>query len=167
MAEETQVDQTVKKYLHHSFVELENLERHGTILKWVERARWIKLEEDVDVLTNQWCQPYIPALSYKAFSELKTCLQNGHVYLGLQASCFDDISRAIVNTLLSKRFITTGDSENLWDVLSAKHKHMRQKADPPRTRQKWLSAARAARHLSSRRNTILSIQLPSVMDMPM
>lgn len=162
MGDHNEINRSIKQNLFHSFVELENLEYYGNEARWVERARWIKLEEDVDVLTNQWCPPYIPALSYKAFSALKACLESGSICIGLRASCMGDISTYIVDTMLGKRLITTENKNNLLEILNAKHRHVRKETEPSRIGRKWLSAARKTRHYGSRRNTVISIELHKV-----
>lgn len=157
------MDPNVSWDLHHSFVELENLEKYGENLKWVERARWIKFEEDVDVFRNKWCPPYIPALSFKALSELKRCLQMGNVVIGLQEDNICAITNEIVQQMLEKGLINPNDSEELRTILMSKNKHIRKKLDAPKLGQKWLSAVRS-RHIVPRSNTVVSIE--SRVDIP-
>ena len=142
---------------HHSFVELENLEKYGDNLKWVERARWIKFEEDVDVFRNKWCAPYIPALSFKALSELKRCLRVGNVCIGLQEDNLCTISNAIVSQMLEKGLINPNDSDELRSILMSKNKHIRKKLVTPKLGQKWLSAVRS-KHSVRKKNTVVSLE---------
>ena len=142
---------------HHSFVELENLEKYGDNLKWVERARWIKFEEDVDVFRNKWCAPYIPALSFKALSELKRCLRVGNVVIGLQEDNLSTISNAIVREMLEKGLVDPNNSDELCSILMSKNKHIRKKVVTPKLGQKWLSAVRS-RHYVAKNNTVLSMK---------
>lgn len=160
------IDHSIKQDLYHSFVELENLEIYDNGDKWVERARWIKFEEDVDVVNSQWCEPFVPAVSYKALSELKTCLENGAINMEFEASSLDDISTYITQTLLDKSLITLENSEKLLKILDAKHKHVRKKADPPILRQKWLSTFRPSKNFESSRNYLQSVELESASKEP-
>ncbi len=158
------MDQTVVQNLHHSFVELENLEESLVAgkLRWVERARWIKLEEDVDFYTNQWSAPFIPALSFKAVSELKACLEQGCICIGMQGENLVDISEAIMHLLVSKNLLSALNADHFVKILLARHKHIRKKRDAPKLGHKWLSSrARSARPMP-KRNTILPADLRSI-----
>ncbi len=153
------MDSTATQNLHHSFVELENLEKSPKDgkLRWIERARWIKFEEDVDIFTNQWSAPFVPALSLKAVSELKTCIKHGCVCIGVKGNTLPAISRRIMQQMMTKNLLRASSADDFIRILLARHEHIRKKIDAPRIAQKWLSTTRGNR-VMPRRNTIVPVQ---------
>eukprot|EP00794_Sanderia_malayensis_P010924 gene10924-12085_t len=152
------MDSRLIKNLQQCFVELENLEVYSTEgqLRWMERARWIKLEEDVDEYTNQWSAPFIPSLSLKALTELKTCIENGCVCFGMRENTVLSISDAMVSLLVTEDLISASHADELSNILLSRHKHIRRKIEAPRLGQKWLT--RKPSYSVSRRNSMLEPQ---------
>ncbi len=57
------------------FSELDELDLD--LEEWVEKARWIKYEENVEELAERWGKPTISSLSFHALIELRKCLKHG------------------------------------------------------------------------------------------
>lgn len=46
-------------------------------MRWKERARWIKFEEDVDDETDRWGKPHVASLSFRSLLELRRTITHG------------------------------------------------------------------------------------------
>lgn len=46
-------------------------------MRWKERARWIKFEEDVEEETDRWGKPHVASLSFRSLLELRRTITNG------------------------------------------------------------------------------------------
>ena len=112
---------------HEGFVELEELVSCDSDLVWKERARWIKLEEDVEEGANRWGKPHIPCLTYRSLRDVETNLQNGVFLLDLQSVDLPSICDAIVNEIKSSKKIPDEECEALKAVLLTRHEHQYQK----------------------------------------
>lgn len=89
------IDQSIYS-LYEGFVELEELVSCDNELIWKERARWIKLEEDVDECAERWGKPHVPCLTYRSLREVETNLQNGVCLLDLNRDTLPSICDAII-----------------------------------------------------------------------
>ena len=60
------------------FVELDELNagKHDDYM-WLERARWIKFEEDVEEGSHRWGKPHVACLSFHSLLELRKCIEDG------------------------------------------------------------------------------------------
>lgn len=50
-------------------------------MRWKERARWIKFEEDVEEETDRWGKPHVASLSFRSLLELRRTITHGKVLL--------------------------------------------------------------------------------------
>lgn len=50
-------------------------------MRWKERARWIKFEEDVEEETDRWGKPHVASLSFRSLLELRRTITHGIVIL--------------------------------------------------------------------------------------
>lgn len=68
-------------YCHHHFqlfVELNELiTDKDQEMRWKERARWIKFEEDVEEETDRWGKPHVASLSFRSLLELRRTITQG------------------------------------------------------------------------------------------
>lgn len=48
-------------------------------MRWKERARWIKFEEDVEEETDRWGKPHVASLSFRSLLELRRTITHGKV----------------------------------------------------------------------------------------
>ncbi len=50
-------------------------------MRWKERARWIKFEEDVEEETDRWGKPHVASLSFRSLLELRRTITHGEQLL--------------------------------------------------------------------------------------
>lgn len=60
-------------------------------MRWKERARWIKFEEDVEEETDRWGKPHVASLSFRSLLELRRTITQGKQLLHA-CSKVDDLS---------------------------------------------------------------------------
>lgn len=48
-------------------------------MRWKERARWIKFEEDVEEETDRWGKPHVASLSFRSLLELRRTITHGNI----------------------------------------------------------------------------------------
>ncbi|XP_010794931.1 anion exchange protein 3-like [Notothenia coriiceps] len=65
------------KKTHELFVELNELIVKDHEMRWKERARWIKFEEDVEEETDRWGKPHVASLSFRSLLELRRTITHG------------------------------------------------------------------------------------------
>ena len=112
---------------HEAFVELEELVSCNNELVWKERARWIKLEEDVEEYANRWGKPHIPCLAFHSLRELERNLKNGVFLLDLQSGDLPSICEAIIGEFKSLKKLPDEECEVVKTVLLTRHQHQYQK----------------------------------------
>jgi len=108
------------------FVELEELVCCDNELIWKERARWIKLEEDVEECADRWGKPHIPCLTYRSLREVETNLQNGAILLDLPRGSLTSISEAVVDEIKLLKKLGDEECRTIKAVLLARHEHQHQ-----------------------------------------
>ncbi|MEQ2174939.1 hypothetical protein GOODEAATRI_012883 [Goodea atripinnis] len=70
------------KKTHELFVELNELiVEKDHEMRWKERARWIKFEEDVEEETDRWGKPHVASLSFRSLLELRRTITHGKFLL--------------------------------------------------------------------------------------
>ena len=111
---------------HEGFVELEELVSCDNELVWKERARWIKLEEDVEECADRWGKPHIPCLTYRSLREVETNLQNGAILLDLPRGSLPSISEAVVDEIKVLKKLGDEECRTIKAVLLARHEHQHQ-----------------------------------------
>jgi len=52
-------------------------------MRWKERARWIKFEEDVEEETERWGKPHVASLSFRSLLELRRTITHGKIFVHL------------------------------------------------------------------------------------
>ncbi|KAL9964853.1 hypothetical protein ACROYT_G028551 [Oculina patagonica] len=112
--------------LHEGFVELEELVSCDNELVWKERARWIKLEEDVEESADRWGKPHIPCLTYRSLREVETNLQNGVFLLDLQRDNLPSICEAIIDEIKLLKKLGDEECNAVKTVLLTRHEHQHQ-----------------------------------------
>lgn len=69
-------------FLPQLFVELNELiVEKDHEMRWKERARWIKFEEDVEEETDRWGKPHVASLSFRSLLELRRTITHGELRL--------------------------------------------------------------------------------------
>jgi len=105
-------------------VELECLKLTEEGYEWKEQARWIKLEEDIEVGSGRWSKPYLPSTAYHHIHRFKELLTNNtHFILDINVENLDDIATLVCQNLVTNKMIGTEFSAVLKATLLARHHH--------------------------------------------
>ncbi|XP_072322027.1 anion exchange protein 3 [Eucyclogobius newberryi] len=108
---------------HELFVELNELIVEHNELRWKERARWIKFEEDVEEETGRWGKPHVASLSFRSLLELRRTISHGSVLLDLEQTKLPAIAHVVVETMIISDQIRAEDRANVLRALLRKHTH--------------------------------------------
>ncbi|KAK7938892.1 hypothetical protein WMY93_002218 [Mugilogobius chulae] len=111
------------KKTHELFVELNELIVEHNELRWKERARWIKFEEDVEEETGRWGKPHVASLSFRSLLELRRTISHGAVLLDLEQTKLPAIAHLVVETMIISDQIRAEDRANVLRALLRKHTH--------------------------------------------
>ncbi|KAM8856212.1 anion exchange protein 3 [Spinachia spinachia] len=113
-----------EKKTHELFVELNELivdKDHE--MRWKERARWIKFEEDVEEETDRWGKPHVASLSFRSLLELRRTITHGAVLLDLEQNTLPGIVHLVVETMIISDQIRAEDRPSVLRALLLKHSH--------------------------------------------
>lgn len=153
---------------HEGFVELEELICLEDTLVWKEKARWIKLEEDVEECANRWGKPHIPCLTFHSLKGLRRTLENAVILLDLHQSDLPSLFEAVVNEMIVQEKLREEEREAFMAVLLTRHRHQNQKKLPSMNRVKGFtrrvsrinpsqSGTASQGHLSAKQGNLLNI----------
>ncbi|XP_028446767.1 anion exchange protein 3 isoform X1 [Perca flavescens] len=112
------------KKTHELFVELNELivdKDHE--MRWKERARWIKFEEDVEEETDRWGKPHVASLSFRSLLELRRTITHGAILLDLEQNSMPGIVHLVVETMIISDQIRAEDRAGVLRALLLKHSH--------------------------------------------
>ncbi|KAJ0070521.1 hypothetical protein NL108_013962 [Boleophthalmus pectinirostris] len=112
-----------EKKTHELFVELNELIVEHSELRWKERARWIKFEEDVEEETGRWGKPHVASLSFRSLLELRRTISHGAVLLDLEQTKLPAIAHIVVETMIISDQIRAEDRADVLRALLRKHTH--------------------------------------------
>uniref|UniRef100_A0A3B4G5I9 Anion exchange protein n=1 Tax=Pundamilia nyererei TaxID=303518 RepID=A0A3B4G5I9_9CICH len=90
-------------------------------MRWKERARWIKFEEDVDDETDRWGKPHVASLSFRSLLELRRTITHGAILLDLEQTSLPGIAHLVVETMIISDQIRAEDRPNVLRALLLKH----------------------------------------------
>ncbi|XP_035995546.1 anion exchange protein 3 isoform X2 [Fundulus heteroclitus] len=113
-----------EKKTHELFVELNELivdKDHE--MRWKERARWIKFEEDVEEETDRWGKPHVASLSFRSLLELRRTITHGAILLDLEQNTLPGIAHLVVETMIISDQIRAEDRPSVLRALLLKHSH--------------------------------------------
>ncbi|XP_078345472.1 band 3 anion transport protein-like isoform X2 [Oculina patagonica] len=108
-----------------TFVELEELSKHGEEMEWKETARWIKFEENVED-SNRWGKPHVASLTFHSLLELMKGLEKGTVLLDLEKFDLPSIAEAVVDNMVITDQLKQKDSNKVLAALLLRHRHQHQ-----------------------------------------
>ncbi|XP_023806679.1 anion exchange protein 3 isoform X1 [Oryzias latipes] len=113
-----------EKKIHELFVELNELivEKEQE-MRWKERARWIKFEEDVEEETERWGKPHVASLSFRSLLELRRTITHGAILLDLEQNTLPGIAHLVVETMIISDQIRAEDRPSVLRALLLKHSH--------------------------------------------
>lgn len=113
---------------HEGFVELEELvSTQNKDLVWKERARWIKLEEDVEESADRWGKPHIPCLTFRSLKEVERSILDGVLLLDLETGDLPTICETIIREMRSSKRLSKDECDAVRMVLLTRHEHQNQK----------------------------------------
>ncbi|XP_059198397.1 anion exchange protein 3 isoform X1 [Centropristis striata] len=112
------------KKTHELFVELNELiVEKDHEMRWKERARWIKFEEDVEEETDRWGKPHVASLSFRSLLELRRTITQGAILLDLEQNSLPGIAHLVVETMIISDQIRAEDRPSVLRALLLKHSH--------------------------------------------
>ncbi|KAM9802531.1 anion exchange protein 3 isoform 2-T2 [Syngnathus typhle] len=112
------------KKIHELFVELNELiVEKDHEMRWKERARWIKFEEDVEEETERWGKPHVASLSFRSLLELRRTITHGAILLDLEQNSLPGIAHLVVETMIISDQIRAEDRSCVLRALLLKHSH--------------------------------------------
>ncbi|XP_051937949.1 anion exchange protein 3 isoform X1 [Hippocampus zosterae] len=112
------------KKTHELFVELNELiVEKDHEMRWKERARWIKFEEDVEEETERWGKPHVASLSFRSLLELRRTITHGAILLDLEQNSLPGIAHLVVETMIISDQIRAEDRSCVLRALLLKHSH--------------------------------------------
>ncbi|XP_072254009.1 anion exchange protein 3 [Leuresthes tenuis] len=112
------------KKTHELFVELNELiVEKDHEMRWKERARWIKFEEDVEEETERWGKPHVASLSFRSLLELRRTITHGAILLDLEQNTLPGIAHLVVETMIISDQIKAEDRPSVLRALLLKHSH--------------------------------------------
>ncbi|XP_044072169.1 anion exchange protein 3 isoform X3 [Siniperca chuatsi] len=112
------------KKTHELFVELNELiVEKDHEMRWKERARWIKFEEDVEEETDRWGKPHVASLSFRSLLELRRTITHGAILLDLEQNSLPGIAHLVVETMIISDQIRAEDRPSVLRALLLKHSH--------------------------------------------
>ncbi|XP_069389226.1 anion exchange protein 3 isoform X2 [Paralichthys olivaceus] len=113
-----------EKKTHELFVELNELiVEKDHEMRWKERARWIKFEEDVEEETDRWGKPHVASLSFRSLLELRRTITHGAILLDLDQNSLPGIAHLVVETMIISDQIRAEDRPSVLRALLLKHSH--------------------------------------------
>uniref|UniRef100_A0A4W6F9N2 Anion exchange protein n=1 Tax=Lates calcarifer TaxID=8187 RepID=A0A4W6F9N2_LATCA len=111
-----------EKKTHELFVELNELiVEKDHEMRWKERARWIKFEEDVEEDTDRWGKPHVASLSFRSLLELRRTITHGAILLDLEQNSLPGIAHLVVETMIISDQIRAEDRPSVLRALLLKH----------------------------------------------
>uniref|UniRef100_A0AAQ5X144 Anion exchange protein n=1 Tax=Amphiprion ocellaris TaxID=80972 RepID=A0AAQ5X144_AMPOC len=96
-----------------AYVELNELQ--GST--WQETGRWVGYEENFNPATGTWGPSHVSYLTFKSLIQLRKTMSTGAVILDLNASSLSSIAEKVVDELLNKNEIRSGDRDGLLRAL--------------------------------------------------
>uniref|UniRef100_A0A3B5BJR9 Anion exchange protein n=1 Tax=Stegastes partitus TaxID=144197 RepID=A0A3B5BJR9_9TELE len=114
---------SLKKKKRALFVELNELiVEKDHEMRWKERARWIKFEEDVEEETDRWGKPHVASLSFRSLLELRRTITQGAILLDLEQNSLPGIAHLVVETMIISDQIRAEDRASVLRALLLKHR---------------------------------------------
>lgn len=99
-----------------AYVELNELQ--GST--WQETSRWVGYEENYNPSTGKWDQSHVSYLTFKSLIQLRKTMSRGAVLFDLSAGSLSSIAEKVVDELLNKDEIRSGDRDALLRALLMK-----------------------------------------------
>jgi len=108
---------------HNLFVEMDELEGD----EWVEKARWIKYEEDLEAEAGRWGAPHVSSLSFRSLINVRVSLEQGVMLLDLMETDLPGIVHRVVEQLSVEGVIEEDKKPEILRILNYRHKYVQPK----------------------------------------
>ncbi|KAI0989880.1 hypothetical protein GJ496_006974 [Pomphorhynchus laevis] len=95
---------------------------------WIERARWIKYEEDVDVQLHHWDAPHISILCFTDLLKLRNALLLGATLFNVDDNNINSVFENIVQNFISTGQLQRSQRNEILNILALPHRHETQKS---------------------------------------
>ena len=105
---------------HPLFVEMDELEERA----WVETARWIKYEEDLEAGRGQWGAAHVASLSFHSLLNLRRCLEGGALMLDISVRDLPELLHLVVEELVQQGSVREEQKAWVLEVLMYRHRHV-------------------------------------------
>ena len=69
--------------------------------EWVETARWVKFEEDVEVCGKRWSKPHVGLINFRVLRELQQELSHCVFMLDLEVDSMEDVMEKVLDEVSS------------------------------------------------------------------
>ncbi|XP_043994093.1 sodium bicarbonate cotransporter 3-like isoform X3 [Gambusia affinis] len=121
-------DDDLEHIPHELFTELDELSfRDGGATEWKETARWLKFEEDVEDGGERWSKPYVATLSLHSLFELRSCILNGTVMLGMRANSIEEIADMVIDSMVASGQLKEDLRAKVREAMLKKHHHQNER----------------------------------------
>ncbi|XP_053555981.1 band 3 anion transport protein isoform X2 [Bombina bombina] len=107
---------------HEAYVELhELLMDSNNEMRWVEAARWLKVEEDYQEDTRQWGKPQLSYLTFRSLLEIRKAFHKGTVLLDLPEKTLPGIASQVIDQLIYEAQLKPDHREEVLRALLLQH----------------------------------------------
>ena len=103
---------------HPLFVEMDELEERA----WVETARWIKYEEDLEA--GHWGAAHVASLSFHSLLNLRRCLEGGALMLDTSVRDLPELLHLVVEELAEQGSVKEEMKARVLEILMYRHRHV-------------------------------------------
>ncbi|OAF68111.1 hypothetical protein A3Q56_04159 [Intoshia linei] len=86
---------------------------------WIETARWIKFEEDVEAEGDRWSKPHVATICQNSVKFIKKSLINGTILFDIKVEKFEDL----VDQIMNVQELEEEKIKKIKEILLSKHAH--------------------------------------------
>lgn len=105
---------------HNLFVEMDELEGE----MWVEKARWIKYEEDLEAEAGRWGKPHVSSLTFRSLLNVRKSLEHGTMLLDIMETDLPAVMHRVVEQLSVEGIIEEENKPEILRTLNYRHKYV-------------------------------------------
>ncbi|CAG2204038.1 NCBE [Mytilus edulis] len=105
------------------FCQLDTLTKKDQEVIWMESARWVKYEEDVEENGKRWSKPHVASVTLHYVLELKTQMSTGAIILEADVRSLPQLADLICEELSKMKTITNNMKQKIRSTLLARHDH--------------------------------------------
>ncbi|CAC5404016.1 SLC4A4 [Mytilus coruscus] len=105
------------------FCQLDTLSKKDEEVIWMESARWVKYEEDVEENGKRWSKPHVASVTLHYVLELKTQMSTGAILLDADVKSLPQLADLISEELSKMKTITNNMKQKIRSTLLSRHEH--------------------------------------------